>query len=223
MDIPQTTTSGGARTHLAEALARAGWLRVLDDILGGLSHDLNGRVSSLEGLTILLEMDGPSQATSLLRGEAGRLAEVVRVLRDLLGDVGGDPVPLMPAEAATRAESLYRRHRGLDSMPTRVIVAEGLPPFRANPFRVNCILLILLSRAGIAAGDGGVNELRLDAVRVGDEVCFDVAWLGDQRLAWDAGDLSALQEVAAADGGRIDLTDRGGVRLIMPAMTKPGA
>ena len=87
----------GPGGRVAALLAAAGWLRVEDDLLGGIGHDLNGRVSSLDGLLQILALDGPEETpvSEYLREEVVRLAEVVRVLRSLGGELDGDPQPLL--------------------------------------------------------------------------------------------------------------------------------
>ena len=59
----------------AVLLARAGWLVVADQILSGISHDLLGRVASLDALARLCQIQGsePPPIESFLEGEVKKL------------------------------------------------------------------------------------------------------------------------------------------------------
>jgi signal transduction histidine kinase len=217
-----------AEPRVATLLAAAGWLRVSDDLLGGIGHDLNGRVSSLGGLLQILEMDGPEQTPvmSYLGDEARRLGDVVDVLRSLGGDVDGPLEPVMPADVVARAARLQQRHRGLETVQTETAVAAGVPPVRANPARLLRVLLVLLSRAGRAALDAGVRRLSLGARGDDGRVLFDVGW-GPGAAAWETSGVVVqahlLEQVLAEDGGTVSLPGRGSARVSLPAMTPTGA
>jgi len=213
-------------TGLARSLADAGWFQVLDDILGGFGHDLNGRVASFEGLIMLVELDEPGEETPVLpylQTETGRLSEIVRTFRGLQGDIDGDPEAMWPPDAVAHVGGLHRRHRGLDRVTTESQVAEGLPPIRVNPSRLARTLLIVLSRAGRAAVEADVTTVTLGVREEMERVLFEVAWAdapADQ--GWDPGALEPLNHIAQADGGVVESTADGGVRVSFPAMTRPG-
>ncbi len=212
----------------AELLARAGWLEVLDDIHGGLSHSVNGRVSSLDGLLHMIGMDGPEETPvmTLLEGEVRRLSDTVRAMRSLTGDLEGPAEPLIPAELAAEAEMLHGHHRLATRIVTETIVDEGLPPFRANRPRILRVLLVLMGRfVHRAVADNGAS-VKLRARGDATHVEFHVGWSPRPQGVPASGGLSArqmeaLDTVMALDAGSIEV-DPEGVRVRVPAMTRPG-
>jgi hypothetical protein len=134
--VSETQEAEASSAH-AVLLARAGWLRVLNEIHEGLCHDLNGRASSLDGLLHLLREDGPGEAplVDYLGAEVGRLLGTVEVMRSLYGDVEGPAEPLLPRDVVDHAVGAYRRHRGVRDIEVETQLDADLPPFRANPAR----------------------------------------------------------------------------------------
>ena len=203
-----------ARNH-AVLLASAGWLDVLDDLHGGLCHDLNGRVSALDGLVQILQLDGPDDTPVIpyLEAESRRFGEVVRVLRSLSGRVDTPPSPLMPQDVARQAMELHRRHRGLEIQQSRVEEGEGLPPFRASLPRVLRVLVIVLSRAGRDAREAGAPAVLLRVDAEGGRPAFQVGWDDDAR-EWNAGrclkaESEPLAAILRADGGALETLEDG--------------
>lgn len=220
-------TAPEARSH-AVLLARAGWMDVLDDLHGGLCHDLNGRVSALDGLVQILQLDGPDDTPVIpyLEAESRRFGEVVRVLRGLSGKVDAPPSPLMPQDVARQAMELHRRHRGLEIQESRVEEEEGgLPPFRASLPRVLRVLLIVLSRAGRDAREAGAPAVLLRVGAEEERPLFQVRW-DDEARTWDAGkaleaEAEALAGILGADGGGLQLGE-GGAKVHFPPMVLGG-
>lgn len=210
-----------------ELLGRAGWLDVLDDLQGGLNHSLNGRLSSLDGLLHIIALDGLTETpvTDMLQGETKRLAETIRILRLMGGDVEGPPEPLAAGDLVADAEVLHSHRRQRFSVETEASVQEALPPFRANRARVLRLLLIALNRAARRASEMDGGSVHLRATTAEDRVRFTVTWDGlagtdvqpDAKL-----DLEALDELASLDAGGVQ-PERSGVTLWLPALLRPGA
>lgn len=213
----------------AVLLAEAGWFEVLDDLHGGLCHDLNGRVSSLDGLLQILQLDGPDDTNviSYIESEAGRLAETVQVLRTLSGRLDVPPQALAAQDLVTRALALHRRHRGLEIHQHRYEMTQDLPPFRASLPRVLRVLLVVLSRAGRdarASTESRISGLYVKGtVRNGDPA-VEVRWDPDAETAWDPRGLAdvtgPLGRILSADGAVLELDEDAAV-LVFPALKLP--
>jgi len=225
MGLERTTAMEVERPEgsVAGLLAAAGWLRVEEDIMSGVRHDLNGRVSALDGLLQIVEMDGAERTPvrEYLQAEVERLWETVRVLSYLAGDLEGPVEPHLAADVVARVVALHRRHRDLDKVATEAVVADGLPPFRAPlPFLLRA-LLIILSEAGRQALGAGVARVVLEVRREGGELLFEVRWGDDGGAGWETSAFTAtaalLAEALAGAGGSATATARGTV-LALPAM-----
>lgn len=216
-----------SRPLAGELLGRAGWLGVLDDLQGGLNHSLNGRLSSLDGLLQIIALDGLTETpvTDMLQSETKRLAETIRILRLMGGDVEGPPEPLAAGDLVADAEALHGHRRQRFSVETETSLQEALPPFRANRARILRLLLIALNRAVRRASDMDEGHVRLRATAEEDRVRFTVTWDGavGTLAEHDATlDLEALDELAALDAGGVQ-PERSGITLWLPALLRPGA
>lgn len=224
-ELPVTEPSSGA-PDVDVLLARAGWFRVLDDLHGGLCHDLNGRVSSLDGLLHILHMDESAEekVMGFIEGETERLSGTVKILRSLSGLPSRESEALQVDEVVARATALHQRHRGLEGQKTHATVAENTPPVRSAPPRLLRVILIVLSHLGHAARD--IKASGVNAMVQGEEgrVVFRFSVHGGDGQE----DLSALGDVKgplgavlAVDGGELDVT-AAGVSFSLPALTRAG-
>lgn len=145
----------------SDLLVRAGWLEAADHLLGGLTHDLNGRVTSLGGMAQLLALDEDARSmVPFLEEEVRRLEAAVRLLALMGGDGDPTPEPLPLNELSERLVELHRRYRGLEGVEVTLD--------RAGPCRVLApwplfgrALLLLMAHAGHEAL---LRSRRLDVV-----------------------------------------------------------
>jgi hypothetical protein len=205
-------------------LPRAGWLDVLDDLHGGMGHDLNGRVSSLDALAQLYTLDPGSVDAPLIESEAERLAELARRFAFLGGKLDAPAEAWLATDVAERAASLARRHRGLDSLELRVEAEADVPPLRASLSRLLRVLLIVLSRAGRGALDLGGGWLTLGVVTRDGGAGFVVRHRGGSGR-WDPNALADVAEplgaVLALDGGLLVLGSEA-AEVDLPPLRLPG-
>lgn len=219
----KTPGEASAGATAAELLARAGWLDVLNDIHGGICHDINSRVASLEGLIQMLELDPDTagETLSYLGPEAEKLAVTASLLGLLSGRVDEPPEAFEAAELARTATTLMARTRGLDALEV-VIQAVGAPAAaRACTPRVLRVLLIVLVSAARAARGAGVQRLSVEVEGTEDAVALRVGWADEAGREWDTTSLDAaagaLSQVMALDGGDL-LRTPGAATLLLPRL-----
>lgn len=190
-------------------LARAGWPRVLHQLLAGASHDLNGRVTAAGGVAQLLALeDDPSGVSPYLEEEVVRLRRAARLLAVLVeaGRVD-EPAPLPLARMMPDVVEVHRHHRSSRNVERRLEVDPATPHVMGSAGLVLPLALVLLTKAATeaAAGDG-VVEARLG--RVGGDVGFGCRAFGsrgetDGRSETDPGGLEQLVHLAQAAGGEL--------------------
>lgn len=127
------------------------WEDVLDEVLSGLLHDLNGRVAGLHGAHELIRAEGGDESLgSLMEGELRALQEIVPVLRSL---------PRSPGKAETfRVRSLVdpmarlaaRRRRSRDT-PIEIHESEPAPVLHGDWRAWSRLVLTMLTLACRAA------------------------------------------------------------------------
>lgn len=127
------------------------WEDVLDEVLSGLLHDLNGRVAGLHGAHMLIRAEGGDEALgSLMEGELHALQEIVPLLRSL---------PRSPGKAETfRVRSLVepmarlaaRRRRSRDT-PIEIHESDPAPILHGDWKGWGRLVLTMLTLACRAA------------------------------------------------------------------------
>lgn len=214
-----------AEPRAAELLARAGWLDVLDDVHGGICHDFNGRVASLEGLIQMLELDPDTaeQTLGYLGPEAEKLAATARLLGLLSGRVDEPPEAFDPRELAGAAVTLLGRTRELDATEVTVHPLGAPAAARACTPRVLRALLVVLASATRAARGAAVRQVRVEVEGMDDDVALRVGWADEAGREWDTASLEQaadpLAELLAMDGG--DLTRvPGTATLLLPRLRR---
>lgn len=195
------------------------WRAAADSILGGIRHDLNGRIGVVSGIAQLAQLDGTLDAElcGTLAGEVARLERI----SELIGLVAGEREPL---EALVRASDLVRdavdlvrRHRTLGQVPIEVVYEDDGFVLVQRSRAVKAIVVLLAAVAGsgaarvrIARGDGN------DFVQVAIAGAGGDAGVGrDARLEQA---MAAVRPSITALGGGVEWLDTGiGLRLPIDA------
>ncbi|HSW31123.1 MAG TPA: hypothetical protein VLH75_16680 [Longimicrobiales bacterium] len=185
----------------AALLAAAGWLDLLDDVHGGLCHDLNSRAASFEGLLQILEMDESeaSRTLSYLRPEAERLASLAETLGLLSGRVDAPPEAFELQDPVAAAVRLFGRATALRHLEVSVTQGLPAPSVRASRPRVLRVVLLLLAEAGRAPGIPG---LRVETSGEGSRAEVLIHREGDPGPALGP-EREPLQRLLALDGGAL--------------------
>jgi len=153
--------SGGSGASDDVLLALAGWPGTEERILGGICHDMNGRVAALRGLLQLTGMgDDPRTLTEYLEDEVRRLERMARMLALFPDHTEGGLQMMAPGEVLPDLLLLHGKHRGLEGITTELVVDPEAPAFRASRRRLQRALLVALGAvAWSALGRGGRSLL----------------------------------------------------------------
>ena len=126
---------------------------VREEILRGITHDLNNRVLALMGVRELAEEGLDASLHALFGEEVSRLEEVTGLLRRLMEEPAAEEV-MEAGPLLETVRALHERHAGLRRRPVAWRVAAGLPAVRADPVVAMRTLLGALAVAGHAAAGG---------------------------------------------------------------------
>lgn len=140
------------------------WRAAADSILGGIRHDLNGRIGVVSGIAQLARVDGAldEELSETLVGEVARLEH----LSALIGLIAGDREPrealIRVSDLVNDAVELTRRHRGLTRAMIETVTEEDGVVLVHRSRLVKALVVLLVAAAGsgaarvrTAAGDGG--------------------------------------------------------------------
>jgi hypothetical protein len=166
------------RNTLLKRLDEAGWPLVVESVISGVCHDLNGRVNSLASLTYLLNSGGEwAKSSGVVEEELQRLEELSRLLRTLTMEEAG-PKPLALSDSLPSLVSLVQVQPGLGGVRVDLNLPPDLPAIRLDQtLFTRCVLLVLSAVAEEASdqkqgfieisGDSGVPRLRIRPARRG--------------------------------------------------------
>ncbi len=225
---PESYGVGASRVgaEAAMLLAQAGWPAVADSVLSGISHELSGRVASLDALVHLGHMQGQEKMpiATHLEGEVQKLQNTVELLRLVPGNLGADAEGALPKDLATRTLALSRMQSLLSTVDVQVSIGNDVAPILVNQSRLFRILLILLRRAGSCADHLGLTEIVMTGETAGDEVVLRIVPGPGQKQGRpeDPGDenIKALAEVLAMDGGSLIFPEGGFVGVRLPTLAR---
>ncbi len=228
---PESRDAAASRRGLDAAvlLARAGWPAVADGVLSGISHELSGRIASLDGLVRLRHLQGGEQVPidSYLEGEVRKLQSTVDLIRLVPGNLGADAEAILPSDLAIRSLTVSRMQSLISSVDVQASVGTDVAPILVNQARLFRVLLILLYRAGSRADHLGLTGIVMTGEAVGDEVVLRIVpGPGqDQGRPEEPGDESirALGEVLAMDGGSLSFPEGGFVGVRLPTLARARA
>lgn len=219
----------GTQQRQAGIEASPEWRAAADAILGGIRHDLNGRIGVVSGIAQLAQLDGALDAelSGTLAGEVGRLER----LSELIGLIAGERAPrdelLHLSTVVTDAIDLVRRHRDLSDASISPSTAEGGVVLAQRSRLVKAIVVLIVAVAGsgerrirIATGcDGGVAQILIQGAGEAAGVRPELGSLDAGAGSLLAGAMAAAQSAVAGYGGGVErLGDAGavGVRLSLP-------
>jgi len=156
------TVSPSTESTLLRRLDRAGWPRVMDRVVRGICHDLNGRAYSLSSIGFLLSSGDESwpKLGAMMEEELRRLERTVRLLRRLPGDGSGWGL-FAPGEVLPVVASLARLQPGLEGIEFEVNVPRDAPAFQAEETILNRTLLLLATGAAEEASLGPEKRVRI--------------------------------------------------------------
>ena len=215
--------------HQAGIEASSEWRAAADAILGGIRHDLNGRIGVISGIAQLTRMDGALDAelSGTLTGEVERLER----LSELIGLIAGERTPreelVHLSTVVTDAVDLVQRHRKIDGVSIEPSTGgDGTVLVqRSRLVKAIVVLLVAVVRSGErririeTASDGGVAQILIQGAggAAGTAAGQDTSEAATPTLPEDA--LEAARSGVAACGGvveRLDAAGAVGLRVRLP-------
>jgi len=162
-----------------DALNGAGWGIVLDRLLRGVGHGVNGRAAALASWIDL--SDTGTVDIRCLEPEVERLAKLAKMVSTLVVGSGEPTEVLLLGDVLEQALPVHDLHRGLESIAT-VIANEGTPPpIRAPWARLTHVLLILLGDMGWVADQLGARRIIITSTTHGLRLGYSEK--GDRTMA----------------------------------------
>lgn len=179
------------------------WTTLFEDLLCGLVHAMNNRVTALSAFAELAAMDGESIEAPVLREEITRLHQVSAFVGVLA--MRHDEMEALELRAVLElALTIHSHHPGMRSVPCTIAQSGVVPPVRVPRWALLRLLLLMVDaarRAGTAAHESEA-EVRLS----GDEATVRAQIVSSEPLGQDA------ESLAAACGG--ELTYAAGVWVL---------
>ena len=168
------SSSLAAESVMVAALER---LRVIqDEIMRGVAHAMSNRVGAMSAGVFVLGETGTATpaATGALQSELDRLEQLLVQLR-MLSRETVEPEPLLSSDSARTAVALHEHHGELRNVSCIVDDAGHVPPARAEPQALIHALLVAITCAKQAAGNGSAQLV----LRSDDNVVRFIATSGD--------------------------------------------
>jgi signal transduction histidine kinase len=141
----------GAELRLA--VARARWLEVQDELLGGVTHALSNRIATVSAAAYMLEHEDISgaQAAGSLRTETERMDALLQLLRLLPSRDDSSFEPVAPMDVLSDAVALHAHHTDLRDVAVTVESDADVLPVWVEPHAFMQALLLALTSAKRAA------------------------------------------------------------------------
>lgn len=191
------------------------WERLSEELLRGLVHAMNNRVTALSAFAELAVLDGEPLEPSVLRQELTRL-HGVNTLIGIMSSRNEEPEALEVRAVLEVALDLHQHHPRMRSVPCTIELSGAVLPVRVPRWALLRLLLIMVDdakRAGAAAGMGAVavhisGDESLVRARIcateslGDDAATLTAQCGGTLVAGDVGvtlELPSLLEVRRRD------------------------
>ncbi len=162
-DTPTDPAKPASGHHVIRRLDLAGWSRLVDRLVAGACHELNGRSSALYGLAELSRGGDDNEFVSEALGkEALRLQELVKALRTISARGMLDPQPISLKERLEDLLTLFRALPGAEMLQIEARIDPGAPAILVPWAPLARGLLLLLSHMGSRAlANGGRGSLNI--------------------------------------------------------------
>ena len=188
--------------------ASGAWTLLFEDLLRGLVHAINNRVTALSAFAELAALDGETLGADVLRQEIKRLQDASALVAVL--STRSDDLEALEIRAVLEvALSIHAHHPRMRSVSCIVEQDGALLPVRVPRSALLRLFLLLIDaakRAAEAAGDGSAY-VRLS----GDDAVVRALAASADSVGDDA------RELAAACGGTLTHAD-GGTMLELPSL-----
>lgn len=191
-----------------QEMGSSDWTRLSEDLLRGLVHSINNRVTALSAFTELASIDGETLEIGVLRTEITRLHSV-SALVGILATRSDEPEALELRSVLDVALSLHAHHPRMRTVPCSISQSGLVLPVRVPRWAMLRLFLLMVDaakRAGLTAAQPSVI-VRLS----GDESFVRAHIASAEPLGEDAA------SYAAVCGGQLTRGD-GEVTLTLPSL-----
>ena len=198
-------------------LTLACWMRLYNDLVAGLAHDLAGRASALHSLALVGRRGAPSDDFVLdeLEAETEKLAslgEAVRALADGTSAPRTESNDVVLGTLLPRAIEVLRLHHGFEGHELRVDLGTAAPAAQAPADELSRVVLLLA--ADVASRGTGVIRVVSEDVESTSKITIEFR-IADRRAEMDPG-VDSESDRGAAQSGNADevlLNDADAVEL----------
>jgi hypothetical protein len=150
--------------------AEVEWSALLEDLLRGLVHAMNNRLTSLSAFAELAALDGEDVETDVLRQEISRMHGACALVALLVSRSTAEPLEIRPVLDA--ALEVHAHHPHTRSIPCTVEQHSPVLPVRVPRWALLRVLLLLIDGA---KREGDAARLATMCVRItGDETTVRV-------------------------------------------------
>lgn len=133
------------------------WATLSEDLLLGLVHALNNRVTALSAVAELSAMDGEPMETPVLRKEVTRLVDTTAQVGWLASRAGGDEA-LEVKTILDIALAVHEHHPGMRAIPCVRVIEGAVLPVRVPRWALFRTLLLMVDGAKRDANAAGESS-----------------------------------------------------------------
>jgi hypothetical protein len=165
------------------------WTALFEELLRGLVHAMNNRVTALSAFAELAAMDGESVETAVLRQEITRL-HMVTALVGVMATRGTDTEALELRGVLEQALTIHSHHPRMRAAACTIAQTGLMLPVRVPRWALLRLLLLMVDTAKRAGETAGVTAV--EARLAGDEATLTVQVASVEGLALDAAALATI-------------------------------
>ena len=180
VDLTERKKSEEERRRLQQQLLQAQKLEAIGTLAGGVAHDFNNILTGIIGLADLIMLDSTPESTvhrdaQEIKKAANRAATLVRQLLAFSRRQLMQPQRVNLNDIVLDMSRMLRRLIGED-VELKQILAEDLPPVKADPGQIEQVIANLAVNARDAMPEGGELLLETSLVTLDEKYCEAHPW-----------------------------------------------
>ena len=180
VDLTERKRSEEEKRRLQQQLLQAQKLEAIGTLAGGVAHDFNNILTGIIGLADLIMLDSPSDSSLYrdaqeIKKAANRAATLVRQLLAFSRRQLMQPQRVSLNDVVLDMSRMLRRLIGED-VELKQVLAENLPPVKADPGQIEQVIANLAVNARDAMPEGGELLLETSLVVLDSHYCETHPW-----------------------------------------------
>jgi hypothetical protein len=164
------------------------WTPLFEDLLRGLVHAMNNRVTALSAFAELAAVDDEALEINMLRQEIHRLHDVSSLV-SVLASRNDETEALEPAAVLEMALEIHSHHPRMRSVPCTLEKAGAILPVRVPRWAMLRLALLMVDAAKRAGDDSHATTVAVWLS--GNDLVVRVHLVSPEPLGSDAADLAA--------------------------------